>query len=73
MENYLQKVQEGIQAQTFAKLMGFEAEEAGEGYAVICSRHCPVHALEGVNCNAESMLRTKTFPPACTAYCAMIK
>ena len=38
MENYLQKVKEGIEAQPFAKLMGFEAEEAGEGYAVISCR-----------------------------------
>ena len=35
MNTYLQKVQEGIENQSFAKLLGLQAEDAGEGYAVI--------------------------------------
>lgn len=35
MNSYLQKVQEGIRNQGFAKLLGLQAEDAGEGYAVI--------------------------------------
>lgn len=35
MNEYLRKIEEGIEKQTFAKMMGFEAVDAGEGYAVI--------------------------------------
>ena len=35
MNEYLKKVEEGIQAQSFARMMGLHAEDAGEGYAVI--------------------------------------
>ena len=36
---YLQIVQKGLEAQPFAKMMGFQAEDAGEGYAVVsCAR-----------------------------------
>lgn len=38
MNNYLQKIKDGIEAQPFAKFMGFEAEDAGEGYAVVSCR-----------------------------------
>ena len=33
--DYRKKIQDGIEAQTFAKMMGFQVEDAGEGYAVI--------------------------------------
>ena len=39
--DYLQKVKDGIAAQTFAKTMGFEAVDAGEGYAVIACDKAP--------------------------------
>lgn len=35
MNEYLRKIEEGIQAQSFARMMGLQAEDAGEGYAVI--------------------------------------
>lgn len=35
MNVYQRKIEEGIQAQSFAGMMGLHAEDAGEGYAVI--------------------------------------
>ena len=35
MNEYLKKVEEGIQAQSFARMIGLHAEDAGEGFAVI--------------------------------------
>lgn len=35
MNVYQRKIEEGIQAQSFARMMGLHAEDAGEGYAVI--------------------------------------
>lgn len=39
--DYLQKINEGIRAQTFATMMGFKAEEAGEGYVVVSCEKRP--------------------------------
>lgn len=35
MNKYLERVKKGIENQTFAKLLGLQAEDAGEGFAVI--------------------------------------
>ena len=41
MKDFLQQVKNGIEAQPYAKMMGFRAEEAGEGYAVISCEKRP--------------------------------
>ena len=41
MKDFLQQVKNGIEAQPYAKMMGFQAEEAGEGYAVISCKKRP--------------------------------